>query len=104
VVASVPAAKTVEIKTTEPVQQVVVKIETESGIIGDCIGLIARETGLEVSEITDETTFVQIGVDSLMSLVLAEKFRSELQLDIKSSLFLDCLTIGDLKGWMEQYC
>ncbi|KAJ5834965.1 hypothetical protein N7447_000991 [Penicillium robsamsonii] len=96
--------QTVEIKTTEPVQQVVVNVETDSGVIGDCISLIARETGLEVSEITDETTFAQIGVDSLMSLVLAEKFRNELQLGVKSSLFLDCPTIGDLKGWMEQYC
>ncbi|KAJ5514172.1 hypothetical protein N7463_003724 [Penicillium fimorum] len=66
----------VEIKTAEPVQQVVVNVETESGVIGNCISPIARETGLEVSEITDETTFEQTGVDSLMSLVVAEKFRN----------------------------
>jgi asperthecin polyketide synthase len=47
---------------------------------------------------------VQLGVDSLMSLVLSEKFRAELGLEIKSSLFLECPTIGEMTGWLEQYC
>ncbi|KZF25341.1 beta-ketoacyl synthase domain-containing protein [Xylona heveae TC161] len=92
------------IKTESAVVAKSVPVEAETGVVGEAVSLIARETGLEVSEVADETTFVQIGVDSLMSLVLAEKFRSQLQLDVKSSLFLDCPTIGDLKGWLEQYC
>ncbi|KAI1380222.1 putative polyketide synthase [Hypoxylon crocopeplum] len=76
----------------------------ETGVVGECLDLIARETGLERSEFTDEKTFVELGVDSLMSLVLSEKFRQELSLEIKSSLFLECPTIGELKGWLEQYC
>lgn len=75
-----------------------------SDIVNDCIGLIARETGLEASELKDESTFVQLGVDSLMSLVLSEKFRAELSLEIKSSLFLECPTIGEFAAWLEQYC
>lgn len=75
-----------------------------SGVVSDCIGLIARETGLEASELRGESTFIQLGVDSLMSLVLSEKFRAELSLEIKSSLFLECPTIGEFAGWLEQYC
>lgn len=75
-----------------------------SGIVNDCIGLIARETGLEASKLNGESTFVQLGVDSLMSLVLSEKFRAELSLEIKSSLFLECPTIGEFTAWLEQYC
>jgi hypothetical protein len=37
-----------------------------------------------------------------MSLVLVEKFKSQLDLEIKSSLFLECPTIGEFKGWMEE--
>ncbi|KAF5863302.1 hypothetical protein ETB97_010300 [Aspergillus alliaceus] len=99
-----PTAEDKTSPSTAPSQPAAAPVEAESGVIGDCISLIARETGLDVPEITDESTFAQIGVDSLMSLVLAEKFRNELQLDVKSSLFLDCPTIGDLKGWLEQYC
>lgn len=77
---------------------------SSSGIVSDCIGLIARETGLEASELKGESTFVQLGVDSLMSLVLSEKFRAELALEVKSSLFLECPTIGEFAAWLEQYC
>lgn len=77
---------------------------SSSGIVNDCIGLIARETGLEASELKGESTFVQLGVDSLMSLVLSEKFRAELALEVKSSLFLECPTISEFAAWLEQYC
>lgn len=72
------------------------------GIVGDALKLIAKETGLGLSDLTDEATFVELGVDSLTSLVLAEKFKQELSIEVKSSLFLECLNVGDLKGWMEQ--
>ena len=78
--------------------------ESGNPVVNDCIGLIARETGLQVSELGDEATFVSIGVDSLMSLVLAEKFRAEAGLEVKSSLFIECPTVGELKAWLEQYC
>lgn len=77
---------------------------SSSGIVNDCIGLIARETGLEASELKGESAFVQLGVDSLMSLVLSEKFRAELALEVKSSLFLECPTISEFAAWLEQYC
>ncbi|KAI1079859.1 putative polyketide synthase [Whalleya microplaca] len=77
---------------------------SESSAVEDCLDLIATETGLERSDFRDESTFVELGVDSLMSLVLAEKFRHELSIEIKSSLFLECPTIGELKAWLEQYC
>ncbi|KAI9372093.1 hypothetical protein BJX61DRAFT_553236 [Aspergillus egyptiacus] len=75
-----------------------------TGVIGQCLVLIAHETGLPVSELTPDATFVQLGVDSLMSLVLAEKFRGELGLEIKSSLFLECPTVGEMTAWLEQFC
>ncbi|KAL3475801.1 hypothetical protein BJX99DRAFT_270936 [Aspergillus californicus] len=75
-----------------------------TGVIGQCLELVAHETGLGVGELTPDATFVQLGVDSLMSLVLAEKFRGELGLEIKSSLFLECPTVGEMTGWLEQIC
>ncbi|PQE10544.1 polyketide synthase protein [Rutstroemia sp. NJR-2017a BVV2] len=54
--------------------------------------------------LTDETEFVAIEVDSLLSLVLSEKFAVELKLQVSSSLFIECSTIGDLKNWLAEYC
>ncbi|EFR03594.1 conidial yellow pigment biosynthesis polyketide synthase [Nannizzia gypsea CBS 118893] len=72
--------------------------------VSQCLRLMARETGLEVEALTGDASFVQLGVDSLMSLVLSEKFRAELGVEIKSSLFLECPTIGEMTAWIEEYC
>ncbi|KAJ5738175.1 Non-reducing polyketide synthase vrtA [Penicillium malachiteum] len=69
------------------------------------IGSTTPDTAtLAEADLTPEATFVQLGIDSLMSLVLSEKFRSELGMEIKSSLFLEYPTIGEMKGWLEQHC
>ena len=95
------------IPTTVIQEKVVTKVEAavveESGAVADVLRLVSQETGLEQEELTDERTFVEIGVDSLMSLVLSEKLRNELGLEVKSSLFIECPTLGELKGWLEQY-
>lgn len=75
-----------------------------SGVIGQALQLIAKESGQGVEDLTPDATFVQLGVDSLMSLVLSEKFRAELGLEVKSSLFLECPTIGEMTEWLDQYC
>lgn len=77
--------------------------EADSGLITDVLKLIANETGLELEELRDEASFVELGVDSLMSLVLSEKFKSELNLEVKSSVFLECPSLADLKEYLSQF-
>ncbi|KAL4893568.1 hypothetical protein BDV59DRAFT_201748 [Aspergillus ambiguus] len=76
----------------------------ENAVVQQAIGLIAAETGIDEAELTDETEFANIGVDSLLSLVLAERFVAELKINVRSSMFLDCPTIADLKEWIVNYC
>ena len=60
--------------------------------------IISEETGVATDDLTDDTNFAESGVDSLLSLVIASRFREELELDIgHESLFLDCPTVADLK-------
>lgn len=75
---------------------------SDSPIVTDCLKILARESGLDLSELVDSATFVELGVDSLMSLVLSEKFKAELGLDVKSSVFIECPNIGELKAWLDQ--
>ncbi|RAK87875.1 ketoacyl-synt-domain-containing protein [Aspergillus costaricaensis CBS 115574] len=77
---------------------------TDSTVVEQCIKIISRETKLNMSDLTADATFAQLGVDSLMSLVLSEKFRNELGIDVKSSLFIECPTIGEVKKWIDQNC
>ncbi|GAQ10001.1 hypothetical protein ALT_7322 [Aspergillus lentulus] len=81
-----------------------VAARTESPIVHRAMAFIAAETATELTELSGETAFSSIGVDSLLSLVLAEKFTAEFRLNLRSSLFLDCPTISDLKAWLVDYC
>jgi iterative type I PKS product template protein len=65
--------------------------------------LIAKEAALELTALVNEASFTSLGVDSLMSLVIAEKFREELGITVGGSLFLEYPTISDLRAWLEEY-
>lgn len=72
-------------------------------IAARALDLIAKEAGLQRAELLDESSFADLGIDSLMSLVLSEKFREELGVTVSGSLFLEYPTIGDLKSWLLEY-
>lgn len=67
------------------------------------LALVAKEAGMEVTDLQDDAIFANLGVDSLMSLVIAEKFREELGVVVAGSLFLEYPTVGDLKSWLLEY-
>ncbi|OGM51095.1 putative polyketide synthase [Aspergillus bombycis] len=75
--------------------------KANSQLVRDAIALIASETGVELDVLIDETEFSAVGVDSLLSLVLVEKFALELNVDLKGSFFLETPTVGDLKTHLE---
>ena len=70
--------------------------------VGKCMEIIAQEVGVEVAELKDDEIFADLGVDSLLSLVLAEKMSSELRIEVKSAIFLECETVGDVKTWIVE--
>jgi monodictyphenone polyketide synthase len=67
------------------------------------IQVIASEAAIDLAELTDGANFAELGVDSLMSLVIAEKFREQLGVVVNGSLFLEYPTIGDLRSWLDEY-
>ena len=66
------------------------------------LNIIAQEAEIELSEIQDECAFSDLGVDSLLSLSVAGKFREELDLDIPGSFFVDYPTVKSLKAFLRQ--
>ena len=64
--------------------------------------VIAREAAMEVTSLEDDASFDCIGIDSLLSLVIVEKLRMELDIKVGGSLFLDYPTIGDFRQWLDE--
>lgn len=67
------------------------------------MALVATEAGLDLADLQDDVSFANLGVDSLMSLVIAEKFREQLGVVVNGSLFLEYPTVYDLRAWLLEY-
>ena len=75
-----------------------------SSMVCQAMAIIAREAALEnLAELEDDASFVNLGIDSLLSLVLSEKFREELDIEVTGAQFLECPTIGEFKGWLQEH-
>ena len=86
----------------QPVAQETASLDEDSTAV-KAIALVASEAGLEVADLEDDATFPSLGIDSLMSLVVAEKFRDQLGVTVSGSLFLEYPTVGDLRSWLIEY-
>jgi acyl carrier protein len=74
----------------------------KASIVSHALAIISKETAIEITELSEDALFPELGIDSLMSLVLAQKFRSEIGIDVRDSLFVEFPTIGHLCQWLEK--
>ena len=62
------------------------------------LSIIGEESGLAVLDLTDDTVFVDVGIDSLLGLTISARLKEELDLDMDfNELFYECPTVRDLK-------
>ncbi|KAL9105864.1 MAG: hypothetical protein Q9227_009027 [Pyrenula ochraceoflavens] len=77
-----------------------------NAVWSDVLKIISEESGISMSELSDDTAFVDIGIDSLLALVISSRLRDEVDLDLPldASLFIDNQTIRALRHNMaNQY-
>lgn len=100
-----PTAEPATKEKTSPSAQKTATVapDSTSSAASKAMALVAAETGLEASELKDEATFAKVGVDSLMSLVIAEKMREQLGIAVSGSLSLKYPTVGALRAWRLEY-
>ncbi|KAI1378966.1 ketoacyl-synt-domain-containing protein [Hypoxylon crocopeplum] len=65
------------------------------------LAIIAEESGLAISDLTDGTVFGDVGIDSLLGLTISARFKEDLDMDLDfNALFYEYPTVGDLKGFL----
>lgn len=79
------------------------KPSTLPNITAQAMELIARESDLPLSELQDDCAFSTLGVDSLLSLQITGQFREVLDIDVPSSAFVDCPTVGELRAYLQKF-
>ncbi|KIL93105.1 hypothetical protein FAVG1_03082 [Fusarium avenaceum] len=66
------------------------------------IRIISEESGIDVADFTDSTTFSDVGVDSLLGLTISARFQEELDIDLDfNALFFEHPTVKDLKAFLQ---
>ncbi|KAK2629894.1 hypothetical protein QTJ16_000714 [Diplocarpon rosae] len=96
-----PARKIEVTKMTKASKKL--EIQVTSNLVARALRIIADEVGCELSELADELSLSDLGVDSLMSLSISGRFREDLELDFSSSVFNDLPTIASLKSHLRQF-
>lgn len=100
------SAKAVPVQDPPQTTAQPVELDTKAdpdNTVTKAMALVALEAGLEVSDLKSDESFGNLGIDSLMSLVIAEKFREQLGVTVNGSLFLEYPTVGDLQAWLVEY-
>lgn len=59
--------------------------------------ILAEELAVDIDFLTDDCKITDIGLDSLMSLVISQKLRDKLGIEIRDAFYLEVTTIGDVK-------
>ncbi|KAI2476002.1 Type I Iterative Polyketide synthase [Pyrenophora tritici-repentis] len=78
------------------------KIESHAPKIAHALSIIAEESGIAVTELTDSTVFADVGIDSLLGLTVSARFKEELDVDLDfNAMFFECPTVGDLKKVLQ---
>ncbi|KAJ9640320.1 hypothetical protein H2199_005859 [Coniosporium tulheliwenetii] len=80
------------------------KPNTENSTVIAAMQIISEESGIAVEELTDDSEFTDIGIDSLSSMVIGSRLREELGLDLDAnfSLFVDLPTVKQLKSFLGE--
>lgn len=71
--------------------------------LAQALSIIAEESGLALSDLTDNTVFVEVGIDSLIGLTISARLKEELDMDLDfNELFYECPTVCDLKTFLGE--
>ncbi|KAK7701556.1 Type I Iterative PKS [Diaporthe eres] len=76
--------KEAQVPTTDPWQTV--------------LDILSEESGVDKSELDDDVSLADIGIDSLLSLVVCGRLRDDLDVNLPDgALFQECYSVGDIK-------
>ena len=106
-VAKAPAAKAVAaavapVLAPKPHPKAAAKTGGKS-VVSTAMALVAAEAEMDLAELQDECVFADIGIDSLLSLTIAGKFREDLSLDVPGDLFLKFPTVKAMKAHLATF-
>ncbi|UKZ81664.1 Type I Iterative PKS [Trichoderma virens FT-333] len=75
---------------------------SSSEVIDTLLAIVAREIGVNINEMLDETTFIDLGVDSLATVTILATLERETGLMLQASFFVEHTTISEVKRALHE--
>ena len=95
------SSDTAAVKTEVKRAPTVVKASSGPSKLDKALSIVSEESCIAIPELKDEDFLSDIGIDSLLILVIASRFREELQLDLQPAFFMDVNSIGAIKTYFN---
>lgn len=73
----------------------------DSAKLDQALAIIAEESGIALGDLKDDELLSNIGIDSLLCLVILSRFREEIDLDLQPAFFSEVKSIGDIKSFFK---
>ena len=69
----------------------------EPDVVAILMSIIAREVGIDVTEIQPSTPFADLGVDSLLTISILDAFKTEMRMSLAATFFHENPTLADVQ-------
>ena len=102
IIASTPQAQSIRAQAAVSTQVETAKATSPSTKWNSAVKILSEESGVDIADFSNEVAFADVGIDSLLSLVIGSRFREELDLDLGDSMFLDAPTVKQFKDLISE--
>ncbi|PPJ57921.1 hypothetical protein CBER1_09856 [Cercospora berteroae] len=86
---------------TVQAEMVATRLTQQTASFDAVLGIISSESGVPLQELIDGRGFDDLGVDSLLSLLIVSRIRGELAIELGNSMFLELGSVGALRTYMN---
>ncbi|KAJ4389519.1 hypothetical protein N0V93_006989 [Gnomoniopsis smithogilvyi] len=94
---AVRAAPEDEPAATKTVPATIPQPAVDTATVRRALEIISEESEIPISELRDDTLLSDVGVDSLISLMVVSRFAEEIGIPTDSGIFMDETTVADIK-------
>lgn len=90
------------VTTTKSVPATIPQPAGDTSTVRRALEIISEESEIPISDLKDDTLLSDVGVDSLISLMVASRFAEEIGITTDSGIFMQETTVADIKRFVHK--
>lgn len=74
----------------------------DAAVVRTALAIISEESEIPIADLKDDTRLGDVGIDSLISLMVASRFAEELGIATDAGVFMEMITVADIKQFVVE--